>query len=199
MRKILLLFTALTLSIGLWAVDNIPYVDAYGQEQTVDNVTEITSSTEVVTLTGGWYVVRGTDVQLAKGAACQGTVHLILADGAKLTATGVSVESYDNTAGIQVSGEGNWLNIYGQTAQTGQLIANGGENGAGIGGGYYQYGSSVTINGGTIIANGGDGASAIGGGWGQNGFDITINGGTIIGQRLRRKLVSLCRINTGKR
>ena len=179
MRKILLLFTALTLSIGLWAVDNIPYVDAYGQEQTVDNVTEITSSTEVVILTEGWYVVRGTDVQLAKGAACQGTVHLILADGAKLTATGVSVESYDNTAGIQVSGEGNRLNIYGQTAQTGQLIATGGVGSAGIGGGWDMPGSRIAINGGKIIAEGKDGAAGIGGGKWKSGSNITINGGEV--------------------
>ncbi|MCQ2313491.1 MAG: hypothetical protein MJZ84_08625, partial [Paludibacteraceae bacterium] len=129
-----------------------------------------------------WYVVKDT-ISLAKGAICVGDVRLILADSAQLTATGVT--DYTNgvfTPGIQVSGESNSLTIYGQTAQIGQLIANGGNLAAGIGGKEQGIGSNITINGGKITAKagGGNGGGAgIGGGKLGSGSDITINGGTI--------------------
>ena len=140
---------------------------------------EVTSSTEPVTLGEAgkttWYVITGTDVTLSKGAICAGNVNLILADGAKLTAT---TEEY-GLAGIQVFGEGNSLAIYGQTAQSGQLIASGGDYGAGIGGRNGCYGSHITINGGTVTATGGYRAAGIGGGFHSSGSNITINGGTV--------------------
>ena len=82
---------------------------------------------------------------------------LILADGAKLTATA----TLKDKAGIQVSGDDNSLTIYGQACQTGQLIASGGQetggtndyDAAGIGGGHNGSGSNITINGGNVTAN----------------------------------------------
>ena len=140
---------------------------------------EVTSSTEPVTLgerwTTTWYVVTGKDVTLSQGAICYGNVNLILADDAKLTATGA-----DDKAGITTATDfGNSLTIYGQTAQSGQLEANGGIHGAGIGGGNNCSCAEITINGGTVTANGGDGASGIGGGYYGFGSDITINGGKV--------------------
>ena len=166
MKKIFSIFAALTLSVGLWAINNVPYIDANGQEQHIDGVTGVINSTD--TLKEGWYVVMPTGNEKQTGTlVCLGEVHLIVYDGAKLTATGA-----DNKPGIEVSGEGNSLTIYGYTNQSGQLIANGGANAAGIGGGNAAAGSNITIYGGVITANGGENASAIGSG---NGGDAASN------------------------
>ena len=126
-------------------------------------------------------VVRGT-------ITCKGLVHLILADGAKLTAQG---DVNSATPGIQVSDSDDKLIIYGQTNQTGQLDAYGGgyradmggagAGAAGIGGGNKSIGSNITINGGIVTAVGGDGAAGIGGGYYNEtgGFNITINYGMV--------------------
>ncbi len=174
MKKIFTFIATLTLSAGMWAqtYDNIEYIDANGVEQTANGVTEITPTTPT-TLNAGWYVVKGADVQTST-LVCNGAVHLILTDGTTLTATGS-----DNQPGIQVSGGGNSLTIYCQTAQSGRLIATGGKNSAGIGGGDYFPGSNITINGGKITANGGSLAAGIGGGKNTNGSNITINGGKV--------------------
>ena len=166
MKKLFSHFAALTLSAGLWAINNVPYIDANGQPQKVDSVTGVINSTD--TLKNGWYVVMPTGSEKQTGTlVCQGEVHLIVYDGAKLTATGA-----EGKPGIEVSGEGNSLTIYGYTNQSGQLIANGGANAAGIGGGNAAAGSNITIYGGKITANGGENASAIGSG---NGGDAASN------------------------
>lgn len=70
------------------------------------------------------------------------------------------------------------------------LTANGGESGAGIGGGSSDSGGTIKINGGTVTANGGgldsgsganiSGGSGIGGGgYGGSGGTIKISGGTV--------------------
>ena len=158
------------------SIDNVAYIDANGEPQTSDNVFIIMNASEQVIWSAGWYVVQGADITLAKGAVCNGAVHLILADGAKLTATG---NDDNKTPGIQVSGEGNSLAVYGQSAQSGQLIANGGTNGAGIGGKHRASGSNITINGGVVTATGGRFAAGIGGGMSSSGSNITINGGVV--------------------
>lgn len=62
----------------------------------------------------------------------------------------------------------------------GILIATGGDLGAGIGGGLFSDGGTVTINGGTITATGATSAAGIGGGAaGGAGGITTINGGTV--------------------
>ena len=186
MKKLLLLFAAILMaSTGMWAetvdylypvynTDGVPTSGIKEWKTGSVDATVVTDASEPVTWTAGWYVVTGEDVTLSQGAICAGNVHLILADGAKLTATGAIYK-----AGIQVSGEGNSLTIYGQTAQTGQLIANGGEKAAGIGGGEFGSGSNITINGGMVTANGGDYAAGIGGGEDGSGSNITINRGTV--------------------
>ena len=183
MKRLLLLFAAILMaSTGLWAetvdylypVYNTAGVPTSGiKEWKSDEVeaTEITSTS--ATLATGWYVVKGSDVQTGT-LICNGEVHLILADGAKLTATGGTEQ-----AGIQVSGEGNSLTVYGQTKQTGQLIANGGACAASIGGKAYAAGSNITINGGWVTASGSFNAAGIGGGDFGSGSNITINGGAV--------------------
>ena len=157
----------------------VAYIDEKGEEQHV-YAKPITSSDSQVTWRDDWYIVTGANVTLSKGAICQTDVHLILADGAKLTASGIGGDTFfDDTAGIKVSGEGNSLTIYGQTAQSGKLEANGGGMAsAGIGGGYMGSGSNITINGGYVTATGAHGAG-IGGGMRGSGTNITINGGYV--------------------
>ena len=159
---------------------NVSYIDAEGVSHDNINAYVVYSADTPVTWgTAGetsWYVVTGKDVKLSQGAICAGNVNLILADGAKLTATGA-----DNQAGITTVSniDNNSLTIYGQTAQSGQLEANGGNCAAGIGGGIVGKGNNITINGGTVTANGGYGGAGIGGGYQGAGSDITINGGIV--------------------
>ncbi len=177
MRKLFLSIIALTLGISAWAqqtVDNVHYLDANGVEQTANNVTKVENATSQVSWNAGWYVVTG-EVTLSNGAVCNGDVRLILADDAKLIANGDYCQ-----AGIEVSGEGNALTIFGQANQIGQLIAKGGYHSAGIGGGQGFIGSNITISGGTVTATGDELAAGIGGGAGASGSDITINGGTVV-------------------
>ncbi len=164
----------------------ISHIDVYGQEKSVD-ASEVTSSANTVYWGEAgqttWYVVTGTNVTLSQGAVCEGAVNLILADGAKLTAEGWYDErTWTGYPAIQVSGDGNSLTIYAQSTDPntmGELIATGGENGAGIGGGYLVTGSNITINGGVVTSTGGGNASGIGGGLFADGTNITINGGVV--------------------
>ena len=88
-----------------------------------------------------------------------------------------TVSSGRNNAGVEKSNKGD-LTI-GSERGEGKLTANGGEYGAGIGGGDAQSGNDITITGGEIIANGGGYGAGIGGGWYGNGSDITISGGEV--------------------
>ena len=195
MKKIFLSIIALTLSAGLWAeTQSVNYIDADGQQKTV-TATVVTNETR--TLSDGWYVVLG---QVVRGTiTCKGLVHLILADGAKLTAQG---DVNSATPGIQVSDSDDKLIIYGQTNQTGQLDAYGGgyrtdmggAGAAGIGGGNKSIGSNITINGGIVTAVGGDGAFGWNGIlclWSAVGRDVGSGSGR--GLRLRRWPFLLCR------
>ena len=88
-----------------------------------------------------------------------------------------TVSSGDKHAGVEKANDGN-LTI-GSESGEGELTANGGHGGAGIGGGYEGSGSDITITGGEITANGGGEAAGIGGGPRGNGSDITISGGEV--------------------
>ena len=88
-----------------------------------------------------------------------------------------TVSSGDWHAGVEKSNEGK-LTI-GSESGEGKLTANGGEYGAGIGGGNRSGGSNITITGGEITANGGHGGAGIGGGNRSGGSNITISGGKV--------------------
>ncbi len=117
----------------------------------------------------GWYVARG-NVTLSSNTTLRvtGSVHLILCDGAKLTAgDGVYIR------------KGSSLSIYGQTKGTGKLIAKP-DNGPGIGGMADTVGGSLYIHGGVIEAEGGTNAAGIGGGNHASGYEnIVIYGGRV--------------------
>ena len=85
--------------------------------------------------------------------------------------------SGERHAGVEKSNGGN-LTITDADAD-GSLNAAGGKYGAGIGGGYGQDASNITIEGGTIEAIGGKRAAGIGGGFSGSGSNITIEDGNI--------------------
>jgi len=176
-----------------WQGTGVPYIE---YRTVVDSETQWGPDVPVED-TEYWYVLNN-DVTISKTVTVKGNVHLILVDGKTLSVTGEEAK-----AGICVSGAGNSLTVYGQSAGTGILIVTGGEKGgAGIGGNLTGDGNDITINGGIVTANGGDGfvpnkpnvtmggGAGIGGGsmtWskteskniGGNGCRITINGGIV--------------------
>ena len=87
-----------------------------------------------------------------------------------------TVQGGDGHAGVEKNNSGN-LTITDEN-DNGSLKANGGEGGAGIGGGANGSASNITISGGTVNANGGTDAAGIGGGAQGEGNNITISGGT---------------------
>lgn len=164
MRKMILFVSVLlTLVLAYSFALAVSYVDADGQTRNAADVQEISADSTEWT---GWYMVTG-EVTIESYITVNGEAHLILCDGAKLTASkGIIVRS------------GNVLAIYGQSGQSGQLISNGKNAVAGIGGTSNRACGVVTINGGKITATGSDGAG-IGGGKRGGGGTITINGGEI--------------------
>ena len=75
-------------------------------------------------------------------------------------------------------GNGGNLTI-GSESGSGQLVATGGDGGAGIGGGENTGAENITITGGDIFAIGNGGGAGIGGGWDCSASDITITGGNV--------------------
>ena len=76
-------------------------------------------------------------------------------------------------------GGGSECNVSNITITGGEVTANGGVSGAGIGGGLSGSGSDITISGGEVTANGGEGSAGIGGGVYRNGSEIIISSGKV--------------------
>ncbi|MBQ8981268.1 MAG: Ig-like domain-containing protein [Eubacterium sp.] len=137
------------------------YVDGNGESQPV-NATALEATTTNWT-DGSWYIVPEGGLTISGRITVNGTVNLILRDGATLTAN----------AGITTTGA--TLNIYAQSAGTGALTAKGSTGCAGIGGRVGGYGSNggaggtVSIFGGTVTATGGTANSGDGAGAGIGG------------------------------
>ena len=145
--------------------------------------TVVTAGTDdtLTTIPEGWYVITSGEAVATQRLVVNGTVNLILCDGATLIAS----------KGITVA-EGNTLNIYaGSTGDavlgTGKLYA-GTTNGtnttceseyAGIGGSSGAGGGTVTIHGGEVTARGYTKAAGIGGGNNGAGGTVKIYGGTV--------------------
>ena len=145
----LALFLALCLTLfsaSAWAEAPITYLDADGSEQTCENYTLLTGSDRRAFLDGGWYAVTG-DVVYNIGLFFSGNTHLILADGAHITAI---ADSDVSAIVLNTSNAGN-LTIYGQAAGTGILTAAGITDGSRYG---IEADGTVTVNGGTIDGGG---------------------------------------------
>ena len=87
------------------------------------------------------------------------------------------LKSGTQSAGLEKTSTGT-LTLKDDSKEAGSLTATGGNNAAGIGGGFQGNGENITITGGTVNATGTDGAG-IGGGNGGVGKNITITGGTV--------------------
>ena len=107
------------------------------------------------------------------GITCLGDATIVLADNSKNNLKGKA-----NYPGIQAGREGTTLTICGEEKGSGELVAIGGDDAAGIGSG----GScgDIKIKGGVIEATGGDNAAGIGSGSGGSCGDIKIEGGKIM-------------------
>ena len=130
---------------------------------------EIGDSDEALTLTDGWYIVRGT-VNAAKRITVDGRVRLILADGAVLNAA----------KGIGVTGS-SLLTVYAQSenAETAGrvIVPSFSEYAAAIGGDNSSDGGSVVIHGGSFTLASGMNSASIGGAESRTFGTITIYGG----------------------
>ena len=87
------------------------------------------------------------------------------------------LKSGTQSAGLEKTSTGT-LTLKDDSKEAGSLTATGGNNAAGIGGGFQGNGENITITGGTVNATSNDGAG-IGGGNGGVGKNITITGGTV--------------------
>ena len=157
------------MSLTALGADVVTYINENGNSTTYTGAyTEVTSG--LTTWSDGWYVVKG-DVTVAERITVSGTVNLILADGAQLTAN----------EGICVN-QGNTFIVYAQSedkATMGKLTSTGIDYNAGIGGNKGNDNGTVIINGGIINITGGKFAAGIGGGQAGHGGIVTINGGIL--------------------
>ena len=91
------------------------------------------------------------------------------------------LKSGSHNAGLEKNGHesSGKLTIKDDNDTKGSLTAEGGKDGAGIGGGYESGAGNIEITGGTVEAVGGEGAAGIGGGVYGPGRDIEISGGKV--------------------
>lgn len=185
MKRILTLIAALLLgAAGVWAqlpTESVSYIDADGSTQTANAVSLShynAGSTIGVANNTTWYYVTGSVDWGNNQLTCTGDLRLILSDGATFTINNL------NGAGIKCSNGS--LTVYGQTNQTGQIVATGTTEGMDcdgvnvtINGGNFtlsssEYGFScgtLVINRGTVSATGTYGGISVG--------NATINSGTV--------------------
>ena len=161
-----------------WTTDKAGEKTYYGDKESV-------TLTENITLYAQWGIALNNLVDKYNwedGKTYTITDNLTLEDN-RVTANGTSKlflasgKTLTVSKGITVTGT-NSLTINGK----GSLSAGGSstpEYAAGIGGGDYQAGGIITINGGTVTATGGLDAAGIGGGWEGTGGTISITGGSV--------------------
>ncbi len=189
--------TDISLTAYFTDITPVTYRDTDGTFKTVSDYKVLETTNRSLNLSDNWYVVFG-DVNINTRITVNGTVNLLICDGASLNAT----------KGITVN-NGKTLNIYGQSNDSGVLTATadvtnyagiggagdrscgiinisgatvnatGAENGAGIGSGTGTVGGTVRIYGGNVNATGGQYAAAIGSGNTGASGQITIYGGTV--------------------
>ena len=153
---------------GAAVPDSAPVITGTSKENNVTINTE-KDQTANVTLSGVNIDVRDKG-KAAVSTAGEGNVSIELNGESTLRS------DYEH-AGLEKNNGGS-LTIADED-KNGKLTAEGGKYGAGIGGGYYENGSDITITGGEVKATGGEYGAGIGGGDHGNGSDITITGGKV--------------------
>ena len=179
-RTVIGLIMMMLTTMTAWATtETVSYIDADGNEQTVTatvltgDVTADGLSTNAygnILIPAGWYVVKnskdGVDASYTatlRYTGDNGTIHLILADGAEMTVS-------KNTTDVIYLNQDNPLAIYGQSGGTGRLTVTGKSYAINAQGG-------MTINGGIVNATATDTGSTAHAIYVWNG--ITINGGQV--------------------
>ena len=158
---------------GASAVDNNPVITS--SSGTTNNTVTITAeknATAKVTLENV-NIDTGTTGGAAITTSGEGNVNIEL-DGTN------RVQSGENHAGVEKKDNGT-LTITDEN-KDGSLTANGGDGGAGIGGGASYNGSNIEISSGEVTAIGGNFGAGIGGGQAGSGSNITIEGGKVKAQ-----------------
>lgn len=163
-----------------------------------------TSTTNTVTITAGENAAADVtlqDVNIDTSSTGEAAVEIKGNGDVTIELDGNNtVQSGQNHAGVEKntiedSGKGN-LTITDENGTAGSLKATGGENGAGIGGGYESSTSKITVSGGEVTAVGGDapmvesgsdglvpgagGGSGIGGGAYGTGDNITVEKDAVV-------------------
>ena len=150
-------------------------------EITIANKVDITTTDRIEVADGvsANIILKGINIDVS---SIDNTAAFKIADN---SAGNVRVTLFDGTenvlksgtwrAGLQKNGTVGTLEIAGD----GALIATGGYEGAGIGGGYYGDGSNIIISGGSVTATGNGNGAGIGGGFWGVGSNITISGGSV--------------------
>ena len=153
---------------GAAVPDSAPVITGTSKENNV-TINAEKDQTANVTLSGVNIDVRDKG-KAAVSTTGEGNVSIELNGGSTLRS------GYEH-AGLEKNNGGS-LTIADED-KNGKLTAEGGKYGAGIGGGYYENGSDITITGGEVKATGGEYGAGIGGGDHGNGSDITITGGKV--------------------
>ena len=153
---------------GAAVEDSAPVITGSSTENTV-TINAEKDQTASVTLSGVNIDVRDKG-KAAVSTTGEGNVNIEL-NGSN------ALKSGHSHAGLEKNNDGN-LTIQDKD-KDGSLNANGGQDGAGIGGGVYGNGSDITITGGKVTARGGNYGAGIGGGAYGNGSDITVTGGEV--------------------
>lgn len=152
------------------------YVDTNGTWQYV-NCIELDADRTNLSATGlssGWYVVpMGSSLSMNNAIEVSGEVHLILSDSSSMTITSGKA-GIGNVAINVAQGEGNALNIYGQSGRSGKLTVTGGRRAVGISGTVRIYGGTVDARSGGSGIAGIDGTLVIGANMMANAKDSVI-------------------------
>ncbi len=179
-----------TLSVGAAAGD-VSYVErSWNGTQVVDTQRTLAAGSYTEVAAGStawgtadtttWYVVN-SNVAIAERITVTGDVRLVLVDGTTLTAS----------LGVHIAG-GNSLTVYGQSADTGKLLAAVATDGderlnAAIGGNYKGAFGTLAVHGGnvegslSVVTSTNSSGAGIGGGYDGGGGSITVYGGTVKG------------------
>ena len=153
---------------GAAVEDSAPVITGSSQDNTL-TINAEKDQTANVTLSGANIDVSGAG-KAAVSTTGEGNVSIEL-NGEN------TLKSGEDHAGLEKNNGGS-LTIADED-KNGKLTAEGGEFGAGIGGGDEGNGNNIAISGGEVTAIGGVFGAGIGGGAGGNGNNITISGGEI--------------------
>jgi len=168
-----------------WAVDIVTLEDKYNWKESDSKYFSISAD---LTLDDRVLINGNVTLFLPEGKSLNLSYGIGVNKGNSLTIDGSGTLKADTSASMIYSGIGSYTQEYACgdiTINGGNIYAEGGPGGAGIGGSCYVDGGTITINGGTVEAVGGStdwlgyGGAGIGGGGKGSGGTVIINGGKV--------------------